>query len=254
MESHSVAWALSVHSMTEQLKSILGMSFTLSVCCVKPLFYVGQVDLLHSGSPLQTCFPLQLSVVAFPDGSWGKGGTVCPWSVYVWEWWAGASSPPPPLLLDPGNQSLEHPHYIYDSAPPTSRLYSVRMWANAHSSSRGFSSCSYMCALVLYLKSFLYSLCSSNAVCVWVTQCCAFQPLQDELDANVANLARYVVRNWPFMCWNRWSGKYSSNEGSQLGVTHSDTSCYVTGIDPQKSTSWARCQSSRSADLFAWAR
>lgn len=88
-----------VHSMTELLKSISGMPFTFEcvLCKTLCLLYVGQVDLLHSGSPLQTCLPLQPSVVAFPDVLWGKGGSVCPWSVCVWEWWAGSSSPLPPF-------------------------------------------------------------------------------------------------------------------------------------------------------------
>lgn len=152
-------------------KASLECHLRLSVCCVRPLLYVGQVDLLHSGSPLQTCLPLQLSVVAFPDVSWGKGGSVCPWSVYVWEWWAGSSSLLPlPLFSSPRSrqpEQLEHPHYIYDRAPPTSRLRSDGMWANAHSSSRGFSSCSCMnvCTGAIFQVLFVFTMHSLQCEC-----------------------------------------------------------------------------------------
>lgn len=173
--------------------------------------------------------------------------------------WCLLSPSPSSLLLDPGNQRSLNTPIIYMTELLLPLAYIQTVCGLMHIAAVVGSPLVpiWMCALVPYFKSFLYSLCSSNAV--WVTQCYAFEPLQDELDVYAANRTRYVVRNWPFMCWNRWSGKYSSNEGSQLGVAQwYELLCHwypsIPHTDPPKSTSWARCQLSRSADLFAWAR
>lgn len=184
-----------------------------------------------------------------------RGGRVaaCPWFVYVWEQWAGAFlSPSPSSLLHPGKQRSSNTPITYMTAPPTSHLYSDRMWANAHSSSRGLSSCSCM---VPYLKPFLYSLCSSNGV--WETWCYAFEPSQGGLDVYAANRTRYVVGNcFALLCVG--TGGLASAVATR-GVDselHSDTGCYVTGIHrsppptpkihllsemPAKQISWSLC-------------
>lgn len=88
---------------------------------------------------------------------------------------SGGLVPPLPspfsLLHDPGNQSsLNTPIlyiYIYDKAPPTSHLHSDGMWANAHSSSRGFSSCSCVnvCTGAIFQVLFVFTMHSLQCEC-----------------------------------------------------------------------------------------
>jgi len=102
---------------------------------------------------------------------------------------------PLPLFPSPRSrqpEQLEHPHYIYDRTPPTSCLHSDGMWANAHSSSRGFSSCSCLnvCTGAIFQVLFVFTMKYLQSECGYT-----FGPSHGELEVYAANRTRYVVRN-----------------------------------------------------------
>lgn len=187
--------------------------------------------LLHSlHLPCKPAFPSSFPWLRFLMYRGGRVA-VCVPDLCTCEWWAGSSSPLP-LFSSPRSrqpEQLEHPHYIYiyDRAPPTSRLYSDGMWANAHSSSRGFSSCSCMnvCTGAIFQVLFVFTMHSLQCEC------------------SVMPLGHHMV-NWMYMkliglCCKKLLGLSCVGTGglastvATRGVNlalHSDTGCYVTGI------------------------